>query len=63
MRDEFGDGPAQAMVGSHVLGALGNRTAAEALEAGVPPREVWLALAKDFDVPEARWWGRDQPAR
>ncbi|HHU09351.1 MAG TPA: DUF3046 domain-containing protein [Intrasporangiaceae bacterium] len=63
MRDEFGDGPAQALANSHVLGALENRTATEALEAGIPPREVWLALVKDMDVPEERWWGKDLPSR
>jgi hypothetical protein len=63
MRDEFGDGPAQALAGSHVLAALGDRTAVEALEAGVPPREVWLALVKDLDVPQERWLGRDEPHR
>ena len=63
MRDEFGDGPAQALARSHVLGALGDRTAEEALEAGVPPREVWLAHVRDLDVPEERWLGRDEPQR
>lgn len=61
MREEFGDGQAQALVSSHVLGALDNQTPAEALEAGIPPRQVWLALVKDMDVPEDRWWGRDVP--
>ena len=27
------------------------------------PRDVWLALAEDLDVPEERWWGRHEPAR
>ena len=63
MRDEFGDGPAQALARSHVLGALGDRTAEEALAAGEPPRQVWLALVKDLDVPQERWLGRDEPLR
>jgi hypothetical protein len=63
MRDEFGDGPAQALAGSHVLAALGGRTAVEALEAGLSPREVWLALVKDLDVPQERWLGREEPHR
>lgn len=63
MRDEFGDGPAHALARSHVLGALDNRTAQEALDAGTPPRQVWLALVKDLDVPEDRWWGRDFPTK
>ncbi|MGA8045706.1 MAG: DUF3046 domain-containing protein [Dermatophilaceae bacterium] len=63
MRDEFGDGPAQALAHSHVLGTLGDRTAEEALEAGLPPREVWLALCRDLDVPEERRLGREEPHR
>ena len=63
MRDEFGDGPAQALAHSHVLGSLGDQTAEEALEAGLPPRQVWLALVRDLDVPESRWLGREEPHR
>lgn len=63
MRDEFGDGPAQALAHSHVLAALGDRTAEEALAAGEPPRAVWLALARDLDVPEERLLGREEPHR
>ena len=63
MREEFGDGPAQALARGHVVGALDNRTAEEALEAGIPPRQVWVALVKDLDVPEERWWGQDVASR
>lgn len=34
-----------------VMSALGGRTAAEALAAGVPPRQVWAAVAEALDVP------------
>ena len=37
------------------------RTAVEALAAGAPPREVWLALCDDMDVPEGRRHGREVP--
>jgi hypothetical protein len=33
------------------------RTAAQALAAGVPPREVWLALCAEMDVPASRRYG------
>ena len=48
-----------------VLSALGDRTAAEALAAGLPPREVWLALCAETDVPPERRYGvgRLEPAR
>lgn len=39
----------------HVLSALGGRTAAQAIEAGVEPRTVWRALCADFDVPRDQW--------
>jgi len=48
-----------------VLDALGNRTADEALEAGVAPREIWLALCEETDVPAERRYGvgRLEPRR
>lgn len=64
MDDEFGPGYARSLANGHVLGALGNRTATQALEAGASPRSVWLALCDDMDVPASRRLGKDhQPAR
>ena len=40
-----------------VLGALGGRTADEALAAGVDAGAVWLALCEAGDVPPARRHG------
>jgi hypothetical protein len=37
-----------------VLSALGGRTPDQALEAGIPPKEIWLAVCDAFDVPEQR---------
>ncbi|GAB2519670.1 hypothetical protein GCM10027064_16610 [Microbacterium petrolearium] len=41
------------------------RTATEALDAGVPPREIWLALCEETDVPAERRYGagRIEPRR
>ena len=39
----------------HVLTELGGRTAAQAIEDGVDPRDVWRALCADFDVPRDQW--------
>lgn len=39
------------------LGGVGHRTASEALSDGVAPREVWLALCAEMDVPESRRYG------
>ena len=59
---EFGRASSRTLVRDHVLAQLGNRTAEQALAAGVPPREVWLALCQDLDVPEQRWWGPEPSA-
>lgn len=63
MEDEFGAAYAGSLARSHVMSPLGGRTAVEALEAGVPPREVWLALCVAMDVPEVRRHGRQDPRR
>ena len=61
VEDEFGAAYAHSLARSHVMSSLGGRTAVEALEAGIPPREVWLALCADMDVPADRRLGRDVP--
>jgi hypothetical protein len=62
--DEFG-AQASTLVTDLVLADVGGRTAAEALKAGVPPREVWLALCVETDVPADRRYGvgRLEPKR
>lgn len=49
----FGSGYARTLAGDHVLTGLDDRTAVEALEAGVPARDVWHALCDAMQVPEA----------
>ena len=63
MNDEFGEAYATSVARDHVLGRLGNRTALQALDQGVPPRDIWLAVCEDMDVPESRRLGRDRPPR
>jgi hypothetical protein len=58
MDDEFGAAYAHSLARDHVLGALGNRTSLQALESGITPREAWLALCADMDVPVERRLGR-----
>lgn len=62
--DEFG-AQASPLIADLVLSDVGGRTAAEALRAGVPPREVWLALCVETDVPAERRYGvgRLEPRR
>ncbi|SNS26230.1 Protein of unknown function [Rhodococcoides kyotonense] len=43
------------MLVDHVIQSLDGQTGAEAIEAGVDPRDVWRALCSEFDVPRNRW--------
>jgi hypothetical protein len=47
-------GPAYSRVWAtqHVLAALGGRTVEQALAAGVPPKEVWRAVADALHLPD-----------
>ena len=54
VREEFGQVRGDSMLIDHVLQSLDGMTAAEAIEAGWEPREVWRALCVEFDVPPAR---------
>jgi Protein of unknown function (DUF3046) len=38
----------------HVLAALGGRTVEQALAAGVPPKEVWRAVADALQLPDTQ---------
>ncbi|MCP9273121.1 DUF3046 domain-containing protein [Mycolicibacterium arenosum] len=55
VRGRFGSVRGGSMLVDHVLTAFGGRTAAQAIEDGVDPREVWRALCADFDVPREEW--------
>lgn len=54
---EFGESFGTALLRDLVLDELDNRTAEQALSAGVPARAVWLALCRANNVPEARKHG------
>jgi hypothetical protein len=54
MTEEFGAARAAALTRDHVFAELGGRTVEEALEAGIDPRKVWLAVCEVYDVPPAR---------
>lgn len=51
----FGAMRGGSLLVDHVLTAMGGRTAAQAIEDGVDPRDVWRALCADFDVPRDEW--------
>ncbi|MEV4669987.1 MULTISPECIES: DUF3046 domain-containing protein [unclassified Microbacterium] len=50
-------GRASSLLNDLVLTALGGRTALEALDLGLPPRDIWLALCEEMDVPPERRYG------
>ena len=56
----LGAAQGRVLVAQLRLGALGDRTAAQALEDGAEPRDVWHALCDELDVPEERRWGVDR---
>lgn len=52
---QFGPVRGRSLLVDHVLSALDGRTAAQAIDDGVEPRNVWRALCADFDVPREQW--------
>ena len=58
--DEFGEGYGNVLTHDLVLGSLGGRTAEQAIKAGMPTREIWLALCDATDVPAERRYGVGQ---
>lgn len=55
MYEQFGRHAADAILADHVLIEIGGRTGAQAIEGGVDPRDVWVAICRDFDVPRSLW--------
>lgn len=53
--ERFGSVRGASLLVDHVLTGLGGRTAEQAIEDGVDPRDVWWALCADFDVPRDQW--------
>jgi hypothetical protein len=51
----FGTAYGASVLADHVLGGFDGRTAEQAIEDGVDPRDVWRALCVDFDVPREQW--------
>ena len=54
MNEEFGPARAAVLARDHVFAELGGRTVEQALEAGIDPRRVWLAVCDAYEVPPAR---------
>ncbi len=54
MAEEFGATRATTLSSDHVLNGLGGRTVDQALDDGVPAREIWREVCAEFDVPAER---------
>ena len=57
MAEEFGEVYAGVLLRDHWLTALG-ATGLEALDRGIPAREVWVAVCDEMQVPIERRHGR-----
>jgi hypothetical protein len=54
MAEEFGSTRAATLARDHVFSGLGGRTVEQALEAGIPAKEIWQTVCAAFDVPRER---------
>lgn len=53
MAAHFGPLRAPSVAHDHVFSELGDRTADQALEAGIAPKRVWAQMCREFEVPAA----------
>ncbi|MGA8258080.1 MAG: DUF3046 domain-containing protein [Nocardioides sp.] len=51
LQHALGDGYYRSWADQFVIADLGRRTAQEALDAGIPPKEVWAAVWKALELP------------
>jgi hypothetical protein len=51
MEHHLGTGYARVWADTHVMRALGGRTAVEALDAGETPKSVWRAVHQTLELP------------
>jgi hypothetical protein len=54
MEAALGEAYATSWARSHVMGALGERTAVEALAAGYTPKEVWRVVWETLGLPPSQ---------
>lgn len=57
--EEFGAGYGRTVTTDIVLSEF-DRTAVQAIAAGLDTRDIWLALCRATDVPRERWHGVGQ---
>lgn len=54
MAREFGEIRADMLARDHVFSSLGHRTVDQALDAGLPTKDIWRAVCEAFEVPAER---------
>ena len=63
MSDEFGSAYAAVLLRDLVLTELGDLTGQGALNAGIDPKLIWIAICKAQNVPMDRWQGLNKKPR
>jgi hypothetical protein len=53
LEEALGIAYAETWAKDQVIGGLGSRTVVEALDAGVPPKQVWLEVWRALDLPQS----------
>lgn len=51
----LGEGYHRVWADQHVMAELGGRTASQALDAGMAPRQVWRACWRALELPDRDW--------
>jgi hypothetical protein len=54
MAGEFGSTRASTLARDHVFSGLDGRTVEQAIEVGIPVKEIWQVVCAAFDVPPER---------
>jgi len=62
MQDEFGDFSAVILSDTR-LDLMADGTPAELLSRGVEPKEIWLAICSQLNIPKDRWQGKTKTPR
>lgn len=60
MEQEFGGPYGRSIASGHAIHAMEDQTAVDAIDAGEPVRQVWLALCDDLQIPEERRFPADR---
>lgn len=60
MNEEFGEARAASLHTDLALSSLQSRTADQCFDAGIEPRDIWIAVCDAMGVPEGRRLGKEK---